>query len=330
MLRSFIALFFLALAGFAPLFAAEKPEGMTWIPGGEFAMGVVAPGMEDAQPVHRVKVDGFWMDETEVTNAEFARFVQETGYVTTAEKDVSATEFPELTDEQRQAGSIVFASPDRPVPLTDHRQWWAWQVGADWRHPEGPESSIEGKDNYPVVQVTWDDVQAYAKWAGKRVPTEAEWEFAARGGLEDKPFVWGDDFSPGGKLMANTFQGKFPVENTIADGYKMAAPVKSFPANGYGLYDMAGNVWEWVQDWYRADAFKGLGDSVTVNPKGPDSSFDPREPGVPKRVHKGGSFLCSDQYCSRYMPGGRGSGDLNSSTDHLGFRLVKDAPPPAD
>ncbi len=323
------ALFF-ALAAISQLPGAEPPPaGMAWIPGGEFSMGLVAPGMENAQPVHRVKVDGFWIDQTEVTNAAFAEFVKESGYVTTAERKVSAEEFPELTEEQRQPGSIVFTPPEGPVPLTDVRQWWAWKTGADWCHPEGPESTIEGKDNYPVVQVTWDDAQAYAKWAGKRLPTEAEWEYAARGGLEGKPYVWGDDFMPDGKMMANIFQGTFPSENTAADGYPATSPVKSFPANGYGLYDMAGNVWEWTHDWYRPDTYEGLDKEVTVNPRGPESSFDPREPGVAKRVHKGGSFLCTDQYCSRYMPGGRGSGELNSSTDHLGFRLVKDAPAPS-
>jgi formylglycine-generating enzyme required for sulfatase activity len=224
------------------------------------------------------------------------------------------------------AGSVVFTPPATPVPLDSYLQWWRYQKGADWRHPEGPGSSIEGKDDFPVVQVAYPDAEAYARWAGKRLPTEAEWEFAARGGRQGSVYAWGDEFMPDGKWMANTFQGHFPDRNDKSDGYAGAAPVKQFPPNGYGLYDVAGNVWEWVGDWYRPDYYAQLAlvGGVAKNPRGPDTSFDPDEPGQPKRVHRGGSYLCTDQYCSRYMVGTRSKGDPMSGTNHLGFRLVKD------
>jgi len=312
------------------------PAGMLWIPGGEFAMGAAEPtgmdhnhvGMQataDSRPVHRVRVDGFWMDRTEVTNDEFARFVAATGYVTIAEKAPSKEEFPTAPPEMLVAGSVVFAEPPAPVPLDNHLRWWTWATGANWRQPEGPGSSIAGRGNHPVVHVAYADAEAYARWAGKRLPTEAEWEFAARGGLEGKVYPWGDEFMPEGRWMTNSFQGHFPDHNAASDGHVATAPVAQFPANGYGLHDVAGNVWEWVSDWYRPDYYLQLAQAggVARNPKGPERSFDPSEPGQPKRVHRGGSFLCTDQYCSRYMVGTRGKGEVNSGTNHLGFRCVK-------
>jgi len=312
------------------------PVGMIWIPGGEFSMGAAdSPhdgevGMQatkDSRPIHRVYVDGFYMDATDVTNAEFARFVKATGYIMVAERKPKAEDFPSAPPENLVAGSVVFSPPDHPVPLDNHFQWWGYVKGANWRHPTGPKSSIAGKDNYPVVQVAFEDAQAYAKWAGKRLPSEAEWEFAARGGLAGKPYVWGDDFRPGGKWMANTNQGHFPDKDTGEDGYAGIAPVKAFPPNGYGLYDMAGNVWQWTTDWYRPDYYQTLatGGGVTRNPKGPANPWDPDEPNERKKVHRGGSFLCTDQYCSRYVVGTRGKGDVSTGTNHLGFRCVKDA-----
>jgi formylglycine-generating enzyme len=296
------------------------PEGMVWIPGGEFWMG--SDDFPDAQPWHRVYVDGFWMDKTEVTNEQFEKFVKATGYITFAEKAPTREDYPTAKPENLVAGSVVFTPPDRAVPLNDHFQWWDYVKGANWRHPTGPKSDLKGKEKYPVVQIDYDDAVAYCKWAGKRLPTEAEFEFAARGGLSRKPYAWGDEFRPGGKWMANTFQGHFPEKNTGEDGFTGTAPVGSFPANGYGLLDIAGNVWEWCSDWYRPDYYRTLPE-LTRNPRGPPDSFDPSEPGTKKRVHKGGSFLCTDQYCKRYEPGGRGKGEPDTGTDHLGFRCVK-------
>jgi sulfatase modifying factor 1 len=316
--------------------AHPAPAGMLWIPGGEFSMGAADMagmnnvGMEattDSRPVHRVYVDGFYMDKTDVTNVQFAKFVKATGYVTVAERKPRAEDFPGAPPENLVAGSVVFTRPESPVPLNDHLQWWSYVKGADWRHPTGPDSSIKGKDNYPVVQIAYEDAEAYAKWAGKRLPTEAQWEFAARGGLTGKPFVWGDEFRPGGKYMANTHQGHFPDHDNGEDGVVGLTAVAQYPANGYGLYDMAGNVWQWTSDWYRPDYYKTLAASGTVarNPAGPASSYDPDEPGEPKKVHRGGSFLCTDQYCSRYMVGTRGKGEVSTGTNHLGFRLVSAA-----
>ena len=309
---------------------SDSPQGMIWIAGGEFDMGSNEPLFRDAQPVHRVVVDGFWMDETEVSNAQFAEFIQATSYVTVAERVPRAEDYPGAPKENLFAGSVVFSPPTHAVPLHNHFVWWNYVRGADWRHPEGAGSSIDKRMDHPVVHMTYEDTEAYAKWSGKRLPTEAEWEHAARGGLKGKRFVWGDTFLPDGHIMANTFQGHFPDHNRASDGYVSTSPVKAFPPNGYGLYGMAGNVWEWTADWYRPDTYARRvkkGDPIW-NPKGPKASesFDPSEPGVAKRVHKGGSFLCTDQYCARYMPGGRGKGAPDTGTNHLGFRLVKDAP----
>jgi sulfatase modifying factor 1 len=301
------------------------PDGMTWIPGGQFWMGTADDHMADARPWHRVYVDGYWIDKTEVTNEQFARFVKATGYVTIAERKPRVEDYPNAPPEKLVAGSVVFSPPHHSVELDNHLRWWDYVPGASWRHPEGPNSDIKARMNHPVVHIAYEDAIAYCKWAGKRLPTEAEFEFASRGGLDRKRYAWGDEFRPGGKHMANTFQGHFPDINTGEDGYTSTAPVGSFPANGYGVFDMAGNVWEWTSDWYRADYYQTLASSgeVARNPTGPSNSFDPNEPGVQKRVHRGGSFLCTDQYCARYIAGGRGKGELDTGTNHLGFRCVR-------
>ncbi len=281
--------------------------------------------MPDAQPVHQVEVNGFWMDQTDVTNEEFARFVKATAYVTVAERPLDPKEFRSLAAEDLAPGSVVFTAPSGPISLDDPLAWWKFVKGANWRHPEGPRSDLRGKEKYPVVHIAWADAEAYAKWAGKRLPTEAEWEFAARGGRDRQDYPWGNDLKPGGKWKANTFQGHFPDKNTSEDGYAGAAPVASFEPNDFGLYDMSGNVWQWVSDWYRPDYYAQLGEGgqAALNPQGPPDSFDPLEPGVHKRVQKGGSFLCTDQYCERYMPGARGKGDAETGTNHVGFRCVR-------
>ncbi len=314
--------------------AGPAPEGMVWIPGGEFSMGAQEPpdasdavGMQaisDARPVHRVYVDGFWMDRTEVTNAQFAEFVKATGYLTVAERAPQAEDLPGVPVERLVAGSIVFSAPGHPVRLDDHLQWWEYVEKADWRHPSGPRSSIVGRARYPVVHVAYEDAVAYARWAGKRLPTEAEWEFAARGGLTGQLYPWGNEFRPENHWMANTHQGHFPDHDTGEDDFAGAGPVAQFRPNDYGLYDVAGNVWEWVSDWYRPDYYGQLATTGAIarNPRGPASSYDPAEPGFMKRVHRGGSFLCTDQYCSRYMVGARDKGEIRTSTNHLGFRCV--------
>jgi len=288
-------------------------------------------------------VDGFWMDATEVTNAQFRAFVEATGYVTTAEKP------PDLEEIMRQLprgtppppkgnlvpGSMVFTPPAGKANLKDFGQWWRWAPGADWRHPEGPtppsppsqggaRGGIEGKDDHPVVHVSWDDAVAYARWAGKRLPSEAEWEFAARGGLDAKPYVWGDGTPADERIFANLWQGEFPHHNTAKDGFTRTSPVKSFPANGYGLYDMAGNVWEWCADWYDRELYRRRSDTrLTINPGGPTRSIDPARPFTPQRVQKGGSFLCNDSYCSRYRPSARHGCSPDTGMSHVGFRCVK-------
>jgi len=326
------ASFLPTVANVAPA-PATAPQGMVWITGGEFSMGAQDPpdmdnvGMQatkDSRPIHRVYVDGFFMDKTDVTNAQFAEFVKATGYVTVAEKAPRAEDFPGAPPENLVAGGVVFVAPDHAVALNDHLQWWTYVKGANWRHPTGPRSSLKGRENYPVVQIAYEDAEAYAKWAHKRLPTEAEWEFAARGGLAGKPFVWGDEFRPQGKWMANTYQGHFPTQDSGADGFTGLAPVAQYAPNGYGLYDMAGNVWQWTSDWYRPDYYTQLAHAggVARNPKGPDTPFDPAEPSEKKKTHRGGSFLCTDQYCSRYMVGTRGKGEVSTGTNHLGFRCV--------
>jgi formylglycine-generating enzyme required for sulfatase activity len=291
---------------------------MVWIPGGAFAMGSDDESMSDARPVHRVTLDGFWMDRTEVTNRQFERFVRETGYVTVAEKAPDPEAFPGAPKELLVPGSLVFSPPVGRVSLDDHLAWWRYVPGANWKHPSGPESSIRGLEDHPVVQVCWDDAVAYARWAGKRLPTEAEWEYAARGGLEGKRYCWGDDLMDGKTWRVNNWQGLFPNENLVEDGFPGTAPAGSFATNGYGLSDMAGNVWEWCADWYQAN----YDPTPARNPTGPDSSHDPAEPGIPKRVQRGGSFLCSDLYCVRYLPGARGKGATDSGASHVGFRCV--------
>jgi formylglycine-generating enzyme required for sulfatase activity len=314
---------------------APAPEGMVWIPGGEFSMGSEAssealcglPGVtRDALPIHRVQVEGFWMDATEVTNEQFEKFVKATGYVTIAERTPTQEEFPTAPPENLVAGSTVFTPASEPVPLNNFYQWWRYEKGAGWRHPEGPASDLKGREKFPVVQIAYEDAVAYAKWAGKRLPTEAEWEFAARGGQSGKLYPWGNELKPGGKWMANIYQGKFPVKDEGSDGFSGVAPVAQFPANGYGLYDMAGNVWEWCSDWYRPDYYVQIArEAVARNPQGPATPFDPIEPTEKKRVHRGGSFLCTDQYCTRYMVGTRGKGEVSTASNHLGFRCVQSA-----
>jgi formylglycine-generating enzyme required for sulfatase activity len=312
----------------------EAPAGMVWIPGGEFSMGSDDPrglscggpdAMHDTRPIHRVYVDGFWMDRTEVTNAEFAKFVDATGYVTIAERTPRAEDFPQAPPENLVAGSIVFKRAPRPVPLDNHYLWWDYVPNASWRHPLGSASDIRDRGQEPVVHVAYEDVEAYAAWAGKRLPTEAEWEFAARGGQSGKVYPWGDDLKPGGNWMANIWQGTFPVQDGGDDGFAGIAPVGRFPPNGYGLHDVSGNVWEWTSDWYRPDYYAELAAAggVARNPRGPQTPFDPLEPTEKKRVHRGGSFLCTDQYCTRYMIGTRGKGEVTTGSNHLGFRCVR-------
>jgi formylglycine-generating enzyme required for sulfatase activity len=296
------------------------PAGMVWIPGGTFMMGSDDPRFPESQPVHEVTVDGFWMDATEVTNEQFEAFVKATGYVTVAERTPEASQFPGVPEEKLKPFSGVFTPPPQKTPLDDFSNWWKPVYGASWRRPEGPASSLTGREKYPVVHVCYLDAEAYARWAGKRLPTEAEWERASRGGLERKPYSWGDEFRPKGRWMANTWQGSFPDSNSLEDGHRGAAPVGSYPPNGYGLHDTAGNVWEWCSDWYREDYFRA---GLPRNPQGPESSHDPREPGALKRVQKGGSFLCSDEYCARYIAGARHCGEIRSASNHVGFRCVK-------
>lgn len=315
---------------------AARP-GMVWIPGGEFLMGSTDPlARPDESPVHRVRVDGFWMDATEVTNAKFAEFIAATGYRTIAERPVDWEEMkkqvaegtPKPDESMLQPGSLVFTPPDHPVDLAGYEQWWTWTLGADWRHPEGPGSTIEGREQHPVVHIAYVDAVAYATWAGKRLPTEAEWEFAARGGLDGKINVWGDDPVDGSRC--NIWQGHFPDRNTAEDGFVRSAPVRSFQPNGYGLYDMAGNVWEWCSDLYRPDTYARrlieVGkDGVAVNPQGPAKSLDLRNPHAPEsRVHRGGSFLCNDSYCASYRPSARMACPPDTGLHHLGFRCVLD------
>jgi len=321
-----------ALAGVA--FAqTARPPGMVWIPGGAFVMGTDDKESYPAErPAHRVRVDGFWMDETEVTNEQFAKFVEATKYLTVAERvpdwEELKKQLPPGTEkppaDKLKAGSLVFTPPQTPPPRDDATLWWTWTPGANWRHPEGPASNLEGRGKHPVVQVAYEDAVAYAKWAVKRLPTEAEWEFAARGGLEAKRYAWGGEFRPDGKILANLWQGRFPNENLKEDGFEGTAPVKSFPPNGFGLYDIIGNVWEWCADWFDVKQNENLAaDPMCANPAGPARSFNPREPHAQQRVTKGGSFLCAENYCVNYRPSSRRGTDYDTGMPHIGFRCVR-------
>lgn len=325
----FITLVVVGLTAFGATFGVVKwtqtktnapsnaPAGMVWIPGGEFTMGTDdLNSMPNERPEHRMSVVGFWMDKHDVTNAEFRKFVEATGYVTTAEKPVDWEQLkkqvpagtPKPPDEKLQAGSLVFTPPGKAVDLRDMSNWWTWTAGADWRHPEGPGSNLEGRDDNPVVQVSWDDAVAYAKWAGKRLPTEAEWEFAARAGAPTNTrYWWGDDFRPGGKFMCNSYTGEFPVKDTGEDGFQGTSPWQAFPANGYGLHDMAGNVWQWTADLYSA--------ANAIPRPGVEDSVE--------RVVKGGSFLCNPSYCESYRPTARRGIPPDTGSAHVGFRCVQ-------
>jgi formylglycine-generating enzyme len=301
-----------------------KKHGMVWIPPGTFWMGSDDTTFDDTRPVHLVRIKGFWIDLTEVTNEEFAQFVKSTGYKTLAEKKPESRSVPPISTSRLVPSGLVFTPPPHPVARHDHRDWWRSVPGADWQHPEGPDSNLNGLWKHPVVHVAWQDADAYAKWAGKRLPTEAEFEYAARGGLDRCKFSWGNELKPGGKWQANIWQGDFPNRNTVEDGFAGTAPVASFPSNHYGLYDMTGNVWEWCSDWYRPNFLQRLPATEAVeNPSGPIDSFDPFEPNIPKRVLKGGSYLCTDQYCTRYFVGARGKCDYTSSCCNVGFRCAK-------
>jgi formylglycine-generating enzyme required for sulfatase activity len=310
----------------------SNPPDMVWIPGGEFTMGTNDPSSYPYErPAHRVRVDGFWMDITEVTNKDFKKFTDATGYVTTAETKPDWEQLkkelppgtPKPADDVLVAGSLIFSPPAYAISLDDYSKWWSWRTGADWRHPEGPGSTIEGKENFPVVHVSYDDAVAYCKWAGKRLPTEAEWEFASRGGREGQRFSWGDDFNPGGRFMANTFQGVFPSTNSSDDGFAGSSPVKSFPPNDYGLYDMIGNCWEWTSDFYNVQYYEDLASKgLAINPKGAEKSYDPNEPFATKYVTRGGSFLCAENYCVNYRPTARQGSAFDSGMSHIGFRCV--------
>jgi formylglycine-generating enzyme required for sulfatase activity len=305
--------------------AAPGSEEMVWIPGGEFTMGSDRHYLEEA-PAHRVRVDGFWMDRTTVTNQDFARFVAATGHVTLAEKPADPRKYPNAQPELLVPSSVVFKKAPHKVGLGDHFQWWTYVAGADWRHPRGPDSSIEGLDDHPVVHVAYEDAAAYAKWVRKELPTEAEWEFAARGGLEGAEYCWGHEYMPDAKPAANTWQGEFPWQNLLEDTFEWTAPVASFPPNGYGLFDMAGNVWEWTTDWFQ-DHSKIESPCCTLdNPRGGvlRHSFDPRQPDIkiPRKVMKGGSFLCAPNYCQRYRPAARMAQPIDTSICHLGFRCI--------
>jgi formylglycine-generating enzyme required for sulfatase activity len=329
----------LIVLGFAGAFAtafflvrasAAGPSGMVWVPGGEFEMGTNSDlGRPEEKPAHRVRVRGFWMDETEVTNSQFAAFVGATGYRTTAERAPTVEEImksaPPGTPPPDQGslvpGSLVFRMTPSAVDLSDFRHWWVWTPGADWRHPEGPASSIAGRENHPVVHVSWDDAAAYAAWAGKRLPTEAEWEFAARGGTA-RLYAWGDEPFSDGQPQANIWQGEFPWKNSARDGFERTAPVRSFASNLLGLYDMSGNVWEWCSDWFDAERYRKTAPEPDVDPKGPEHPSGPAHSA--RRAQRGGSFLCHDAYCSRYRPTARHGGAPDTGMSHLGFRCVRD------
>ena len=299
-------------------------NNMVWIPGGSYMRGSES-GQGDEKPVREIKISGFWLDATEVTNDQFSEFVQETAYVTVAERRPDPSQFPGVDPSLLKAGGIVFKPPGEPVSLRNHYAWWTYVAGANWRHPTGPDSDIQGKGNYPVVQMTWEDAVAYSQWAGKRLPTESEWEYAARGGVAGNEFIWGNEVTPNDQWHANVWQGDFPNQNTVADGHYLMAPVRQYSPNPHGLYDMAGNVWEWCLDWYMPDYYAK---SPSQNPPGPNQSYDPNEPGMPKKIMRGGSYLCSDLYCEGYRLWWRMKSAPDTAMSHTGFRCVKIGPAP--
>lgn len=309
-------------------------KGMVHIQGETFMMGATDnEGRPDEYPAHKVKVASFWMDQHEVTNAQFRKFIEATSYVTVAERKPDWNEMkkqlppgtPKPPDSVLVPGALVFSPPNYAVPLNNPARWWEWVPGTDWQHPKGPNSNIKGKDNYPVVQVSWEDANAYAKWTGKRLPTEAEWEYAARGGLNEKKYPWGDENPESGKPKANTWQGHFPNKNTGWDKYTGLAPVESFAPNSYQLYDMAGNVWEWCSDWYDVSYYKTVADKLSTNPDGPEKSNDPMSPTIPMRVIRGGSFMCNKSYCKGYRVTSRMMSSPDSGLENLGFRCVSNS-----
>ncbi|MFB9055708.1 formylglycine-generating enzyme family protein [Mariniflexile ostreae] len=313
----------------------NAPEGMVWVPGGTFEQGAVPQdktAMAHEKPRHTVSLEGFFIDLTEVTNAQFSKFVKETGYITVAERDIEwdviKKQLPEGTpkphDSILKPGSLLFKKSKTSVPnLYDFSQWWEWRIGTNWKHPQGPGSSIEGKANYPVVHISFEDAQAYCKWAGRRLPTEAEWEYAARGNAQGSVYFWGDDVNDLSK-KANSWEGEFPVSNTLEDGYERASPVKSYPPNDFGLYDMAGNVWEWTSDWYNINYYKELAalNTPAINPQGATKAYNPNNPYLEEKVIRGGSFLCSASYCASYRLSARMGSSLDSASEHVGFRTV--------
>jgi formylglycine-generating enzyme len=327
---------------------SDAPDGMVMIPAGKFEMGGptaelrlkiaelipanepccdgLKNGFSDSEPKHSVQVNAFYMDKTEVTNKQYAEFVKATDYVTIAERPLDQEKFPGVPKDVLQPGSLVFLPPNVEVPGLTFFDWWTYVPGASWRHPHGPGSDLVGKEEFPVVHIAYDDANSYARWARKRLPTEAEWEWAARGGLESQAFPWGNELLVNGQWQCNAFQGRFPYVDSGKDGFKGVAPVGKYAPNAFGLYDMSGNVWEWCSDHYRPDEYrKRRSQGITsLNPRGPTSSFDPDEPNVAKRVHRGGSFLCSEEYCARYIVGTRGKGDVETGACHLGFRCVRD------
>lgn len=314
---------------------ANPPKGMVWISGGTFLQGAVlqdAMAMKHEKPQHLVTVDGFFMDITEVTNAEFSKFVEETGYVTIAEREIDWEEMkkqlpkgtPKPHDSIMQPGSLMFKKTKSSVPnLYDFSQWWQWSIGVNWKHPTGPDSTIEGKENHPVVHISFEDAEAYSKWSGSRLPTEAEWEYAARANKENTTYFWGDEREKLSR-QANSWEGEFPVYNTLEDGFERTAPVKSYPPNNFGLYDMAGNVWEFTSDWYNVNYYNELASINTAikNPKGADKAYNPNNPYLQEKIIKGGSFLCSDSYCASYRVSSRMGTSMDSSAEHIGFRTV--------
>ena len=328
------SLFFLATVGCEQNNKHRKPvikEGMVRIPAGDFIMGSNdVQARRDESPPHRVHVDAFWMDQTEVTNAQFKAFVDATGYVTTAEQSPNWDELkkdlppdtPKPHDSLLQAASLVFVPTKGPVDLNQYNQWWAWQPSANWRHPNGPLSTIEGKENHPVVHISWFDAQAYASWAGKRLPTEAEWEWAASGG-KVQIYPWGNEPILEGNPKTNAWEGAFPYQNDLRDQFFYTAPVAAFEPNSFGLFDMAGNVWEWCSDWYDFNYYQRVADQTIKNPQGPEKAYDPYQPYIQQKVMRGGSFLCNDTYCSGYRVASRMKSSPDTGLQHTGFRLVK-------